>query len=105
MLPSSRRERRERQITLTQPLFDWSAVSSYRHAELQEARKQLQWLQASQALRMKAVERYFAALQARDQAALDRDSHAALQGQLASARQRLKACQQVESMARLKGVP
>lgn len=90
-LPAIRQQRHERQITLTQPLLDWSAWGNYRHAELQQARTQLLWLQAIQALRIKAVERYFAALQARDQAALERDSHAALQGQLAAARARLAA--------------
>ncbi|EJN07984.1 TolC family protein [Herbaspirillum sp. YR522] len=86
-----RQDRRERRITLTQPLLDWNAWGNYRHAQLQQARKQLQWLQAIQALRIKAVERYFAALQARDQAALERDSQAALQAQLAAARARLAA--------------
>jgi len=61
------RVEREWKLTLTQPLFDWDTWSNVRLAEAAQIRAAMQTGQARQAVRLKAVQTYFAALQARDE--------------------------------------
>ncbi|MCA1324026.1 TolC family protein, partial [Herbaspirillum sp. alder98] len=89
--PSQHSAAREWRIALTQPLFDWALWSHRQLADVRRARQSLMAAQARQQLRMQVVERYFAALAARDELALDLEAHAVLQAQQVSTLARREA--------------
>lgn len=74
-------------VVLTQPLFDWSRLRSYEQAKLVVAGVELQLHQSYQAMLLRVADAYFNILSAQDQLSATLGERAAVEQQLAFAKQ------------------